>query len=211
MNKNLLKQLIKEEIRKILNEEKSETEITSDAEKALKTSLATLKSGLSQVKISPKNKEAASKNKEVNEAIGWTIYNLVVGAPGLLGLLGKAVDGVSNFFVLDKNQDGTLIGRALNKASHKLEHAYLDIIGSALQKAYPDLYPEIMDVHNENFPLHDAARKIYIGLLVAGGIGAGFSAAGAHSLIHKAVEAGEIGMKAGEIKNLAQAIAQSPA
>jgi len=211
MKKSELKQLIKEEIRKVLNEEKSETEITSDAEKALKTSLATLKSGLSQVKISPKNKEAASKNKEVNEAIGWTIYNLVVGAPGLLSLLGKAVDGVSNFFALDKNQDGTLIGRALNKTSHKLEHAYLDVIGSALKKAYPDLYPEIMDVHNENYPLYDAARKIYIGLLVAGGIGAGFSAASAHSLIHKAVEAGEIGMKAGEIKNLAQAIAQSPA
>jgi hypothetical protein len=206
-----LKELVKEEISKILNEEKSEKEITSDAEKALQKSLATLKSGLSQVKISPKNKEAASKNKEVNEAIGWTIYNVVVGAPGLLSLLGKAVDGVSNFFVQDKNQDGTVIGRALNKASHKLEHAYLDIIGSALQKAYPALYPESMDVHNENFPLYDASRKIYIGLLVAGGIGAGFSAASAHSLIHKAAEAGEIGMKAGEIQNLAQAIVNSPA
>jgi hypothetical protein len=211
MNKSELKQLIKEEISKILNEEKTEKEITSDAEKALQKSLATLKSGLSQVKISPKNKEAASKNKEVNEAIGWTIYNLVVGAPGLLSLLGKAVDGVSNFLVLDKNQDGTLIGRALNKASHKLEHAYLDIIGLALQKAYPDLYPKSMDVHDENFPLYDAARKIYISLLVAGGISAGFSATSAHSLIHKAVEAGEIGMKSGEVANLAKAIASSPA
>ena len=211
MNKSELKQLIKEEISKILNEEKTEKEITLDAEKALQKSLATLKSGLSQVKISPKNKEAASKNKEVNEAIGWTIYNLVVGAPGLISLLGKAVDGVSNFFVLDKNQDGTLIGRALNKASHKLEHAYLDIIGLSLQKAYPDLYPKSMDVHNENFPLYDAARKIYISLLVAGGIGAGFSAASAHSLIHKAVEAGEIGMKSAEVANLAKAIASSPA
>jgi hypothetical protein len=211
MNKSELKQLIKEEISKILNEEKTEKEITSDAEKALQKSLATLKSGLSQVKISPKNKEAASKNKEVNEAIGWTIYNLVVGAPGLLSLLGKAVDGVSNFLVLDKNQDGTLIGRALNKASHKLEHAYLDIIGLALQKAYPDLYPKSMDVHDENFPLYDAARKIYISLLVAGGIGAGFSAASAHSLIHKAVEAGEVGMKSAEVANLAKAIASSPA
>jgi len=211
MNKSELKQLIKEEISNILNEEKTEKEITSDAEKALQKSLATLKSGLSQVKISPKNKEAASKNKEVNEAIGWTIYNLVVGAPGLLSLLGKAVDGVSNFLVLDKNQDGTLIGRALNKASHKLEHAYLDIIGLALQKAYPDLYPKSMDVHDENFPLYDAARKIYISLLVAGGIGAGFSAASAHSLIHKAVEAGEIGMKSAEVANLAKAIASSPA
>jgi hypothetical protein len=211
MNKSELKQLIKEEISKILNEEKTEKEITSDAEKALQKSLVTLKSGLSQVKISPKNKEAASKNKEVNEAIGWTIYNLVVGAPGLLSLLGKAVDGVSNFLVLDKNQDGTLIGRALNKASHKLEHAYLDIIGLALQKAYPDLYLKSMDVHDENFPLYDAARKIYISLLVAGGIGAGFSAASAHSLIHKAVEVGEIGMKAAEVVNLAKAIASSPA
>jgi hypothetical protein len=211
MNKSELKQLIKEEISKILNEEKTEKEITSDAEKALQKSLATLKSGLSQVKISPKNKEAASKNKEVNEAIGWTIYNLVVGAPGLLSLLGKAVDGVSNFLVLDINQDGTLIGRALNKASHKLEHAYLDTIGLALQKAYPDLYPKSMDVHDENFPLYDAARKIYISLLVAGGIGAGFSAASAHSLIHKAVEVGEIGMKAAEVVNLAKAIASSPA
>ena len=211
MNKSELKQLIKEEISKILNEEKTEKEITSDAEKALQKSLATLKSGLSQVKISPKNKEAASKNKEVNEAIGWTIYNLVVGAPGLLSLLGKAVDGVSNFFVQDKNQDGTVIGRALNKASHKLEHTYLDIIGSALKKAYPALYPESMDVHNKNFPLYDAARKVYISLLVAGGIGAGFSAASAHSLIHKAVEAGEIGMKSAEVANLAKAIASSPA
>jgi uncharacterized protein involved in exopolysaccharide biosynthesis len=66
MNKSELKQLIKEEISKILNEEKTEKEITSDAEKALQKSLATLKSGLSQVKISPKNQEAASKNKEVN-------------------------------------------------------------------------------------------------------------------------------------------------
>ena len=211
MKKSELKQLIKEEIFKVLNEEKSETEITSDAEKALKASLATLKSGLSQVKISPKNKEAASKNKEINEAIGWTIYNLVVGAPGLLSLLGKAVDGVSNFFVLDKNQDGTVIGRALNKASHKLEHAYLDTIGLGLQKAFPDLYPKTMDVHNPNFPLYDAARKVYISLLVAGGIGAGFSAASAHSLIHKAVEVGEIGIKAGEVTNLAKAIASSPA
>lgn len=211
MKKSELKQLIKEEISKILNEEKSEKEITSDAEKALQKSLATLKSGLSQVKISPKNKEAASKNKEVNEAIGWTIYNLVVGAPGLLSLLGKAVDGVSNFLVLDKKQDGTVIGRALNKASHKLEHTYLDIIGSALQKAYPALYPEFMDVRNENSPLYDAARKIYISLLVAGGIGAGYSFANAHNLIHKAIEAGEIGIKSSEVANLAKAIASSPA
>ena len=193
----------------LFEEEKSEEGTTLDAEKALQSSLSTLKSGLSQIKVSSKDKEAASQSKEINEAIGWTVYNLVVGAPGLLSLLGRAVDFISSPF--DKSNDGTVVGRALKKASHKLEHAYLDIIGTALQKAYPTLYPDSMDVHNDGFPLHDAARKIYISLLVAGGIGAGLSAASAHSIIHKAVESAEIGMKAGEIKDLAQAIIDSPA
>jgi hypothetical protein len=199
MNKNLLKQIIKEEIRKVLNEVEStvDPEIEKDAELGLKKALAVLKAETNNIKPSP-------KDKELKEGVGLTL-GLIAGAPGLIGALGKGVNWISSFFQKDKKK-GTDIGNALKKWGHQLEDSYIDIIGDMLKKAFPETYKS-QDVHDKTSALYDAAHGIYAGVLVAAAVSSGMGAAEAHNVISAGLEGGLATFKGSEVTGLAQKIA----
>ena len=108
MKKSDLKQLIKEEISKILNENEQITDpkTEKDAELGLKKALAILKAETNNIKPSP-------QDKEIKEGVALTV-GLIAGAPGLIHALGKGVNWVSSFFQKDEKK-GTVVGNALKK------------------------------------------------------------------------------------------------
>jgi hypothetical protein len=177
----------------------TEAEINAEqaAEKGLEAFLGDLKSAVSSIKPSP-------KDGEIKEGL-VTLYSLAVGAPGILSLLGKGADLIGQYFSGGAVQK-TLVGTALQKAGHKLEHKYIEWIAYALKKYYPESY-EGDDVFDEKSALHDAAHGIYAALLAAGAIGAGFQAADATNLIVKGLEGGAAAFKTSEVAQLAQKIA----
>ncbi len=182
------------------NDPKSEKEI----QQGLLKGLSSLKSDIPSIKPSPKD------NQKLNESVAWTVYNVVVGAPGLLNALGGAANWIGKHIlrIKDKEGDGTSLGKALKSASHGLESAYLKVIKSVLKKAYPDLYGNVEDkgpLAADN--LNDTARKIYIGLLGAGIMGAGVSLTHAHGLISTAVAGAEVGLHSKDIAVLTKDIA----
>jgi hypothetical protein len=128
-----LKQLIREEIYKTLNEVEPnvDPEAEKDAELGLKKALASLKLDINSIKPSP-------KDKELKEGLALTA-GLIAGAPGLINALGKGVNWVSSFFQKD-GKKGTVVGNSLKKWGHQLEEAYLGIIGDMLLKAFPTVY-----------------------------------------------------------------------
>jgi hypothetical protein len=166
------------------------------AEKGLEDFLGDLKSAASSIKPSP-------KDGEIQEGL-VTLYSLVVGAPGILSLLGKGADMIGKYFSGGTVQK-TQIGTALQKAGHKLEHKYIEGIAYLLKKAYPKNY-EGEDVFDEKSALHDTAHGIYAALLAAGAIGAGWQAAEATNLIVKGLEGGAAAFKTSEVAQLAQKI-----
>ena len=199
MNKNILKQIIKEEIYKVLNEGEQivDPKAEKDAELGLKKALAVLKAETNNIKPSP-------QDKEIKEGVGLTL-GLIAGAPGLMNALGKGVNWVSSFFQKD-DKKGTVVGNALKKWGHDLEEAYIDIIGDMLKKAFPETYGS-QDVHDNSSALYDAAHGIYASLLVAAAVSSGMGAAEAHSAIASGLEGGLAAFKGSEITGLATKIA----
>jgi hypothetical protein len=200
--------LLKEEI---LTEEN----ITQDITDELKKGLVALKSQVKNMKPSP-------KDEEVNEIGGIGIASLVVGAPGLIKLLGNVANGVTDILkkgtdsaVFDKetykkgggkNLTQTTVGKGLVKAGTALEEMYLDLIADALQATYPSKFKG-QDPHDEGSALYKAAHKVYAGLLIAGAIGAGFEAVNAHNAIVAGFEGGTATLKGKEVIDIAKAIA----
>ena len=166
-----------------------------DAQQGLKGALALLQQGAGTIKPSPKDGEL-----EESMTLG-----LVVGAPGLISLLGKGVNGISSLFQKD-NKKGTVVGNALKKFGHTLEGAYIKTIGTILQKAFPKTYAG-QDVEDGTTPLHNAAHGIYAAMLVAAAVSSGMEAMEAHSIISKGIEYGLSGFKSSEVVGLAQKIA----
>ena len=179
----------------------TEAEVNAEqaAEKGLNDFLGDLKSAASSIKPSP-------KDGEIKEGL-VTLYSLVVGAPGILDLLGKGADLIGQYFSGGAVQK-TQIGTALQKAGHKLEHKYIEGIAYVLKKAYPQSY-EGDNVFDEKSALHDAAHGIYAALLAAGAIGAGWQAADATNIIVKGLEGGAAAFKSAEVVQLAQKIASA--
>ena len=199
MNKNILKQIIKEEIYKVLNEGEQivDPKAEKDAELGLKKALAVLKAETNNIKPSP-------QDKEIKEGVGLTL-GLIAGAPGLMNALGKGVNWVSSFFQKD-DKKGTVVGNALKKWGHELEEAYIEIIGDMLKKAFPETYGS-QDVNDKFSALYDAAHGIYASLLVAAAISSGMGAVEAHSAITSGLEGGLAAFKTSEITGLATKIA----
>jgi hypothetical protein len=199
MNKNILKQIIKEEIYKVLNEGEQivDPKAEKDAELGLKKALAVLKAETNNIKPSP-------QDKEIKEGVGLTL-GLIAGAPGLINALGKGVNWISSFFQKDEKK-GTVVGNALKKWGHELEEAYIGIIGDMLKKAFPETYGS-QDVHDNSSALYDAAHGIYASLLVAAAVSSGMGAAEAHSAIASGLEGGLAAFKGSEITGLATKIA----
>lgn len=168
-----------------------------DAEQGLKAALNTLKSGASSVKPSP-------EDGKIDEAAGL-VLGLVAGAPGLISLTGKAVNGISALFQKDKKK-GTVVGNALKHWGHELEEAYIGAIADILKKIYPKSFGN-QSIEDKTSQLYDAAHSIYAAILAAAAISSGMGAMDAHNLIAKGLEGGLSAFKASEVATLAQKIA----
>jgi hypothetical protein len=199
MKKSDLKQLIKEEIIKVLKESEQPIDPKSekDAELGLKNALSILKSETNNIKPSP-------KDGEIKEGIGLTL-GLIAGAPGLMSALGKGVNYISSFFQKD-GKKGTVVGNALKKWGHKLEDSYIGIIGGMLKKSFPETYG-LQDVHDKTTALYDAAHGIYASILVAAAVSSGMGALEAHNAIASGLEGGLAAFKGAEVTGLASKIA----
>jgi len=193
----------------------AEEEIAKDISVELKKGLAALKSQVKNVKPSPKDKEL----KEIG-AIGIT--SLIVGAPGLIKLLGNVANGVADVIkkgtdsaVFDKStykKDGgknltqTKAGKALVNFGKKWEELYIDSIAGWLEAIYPSKYKD-QDIHDKTSELYKASHKIYAGLLIAGAIGAGYEAVNAHNALMASFEGGSAALKGKEVVDIAKQIA----
>ena len=163
-------------------------------------------------KVQPSNQDG-----ELNEIGLLTVGALLAGAPGLLNLLGKVANGIGDFFAggfkeeggfkqMSDHEKGTVVGNALIKAGHNLEHKYLDSIGGWLQAAFPKRYTG-QNVQNKGSKLFDDAHKIYAGLLVGGAIVSGADAVNAVGTVIGGLEGGATALKAKEVVDIAQKIA----
>jgi hypothetical protein len=199
MKKSDLKQIIKEEIYKVLKESEpiTDSKTEKNIELGLKKALSILKAEANSIKPSP-------KDGEIKEGIGLTL-GLIAGAPGLINALGKGVNYVSSFFQKD-GKKGTVVGNALKKWGHQLEDAYIGIIGDMIKKAFPETYGS-QDVHDKTTALYDAAHGVYASILVAAAISSGMGALEAHNAIVSGLEGGLAAFKGTEITGLASKIA----
>ena len=166
-----------------------------DAQQGLKGALALLQQGANSIKPSP-------KDGELDESM---TLGLIVGAPGLIGLLGKGVNGMASLFQKDK-KSGTVVGNALKKFGHSLEHKYIDVIGLMIKKAFPKRYGQ-QDPNDESTELYKVAHGVYAAMLVAAAVSSGAEAMEAHNLIGKGLEGGLSAFKSSEVVGLANKIA----
>jgi len=174
-----------------------EANVGQEVEKGLLDMLGDLKSAASTIKPSP-------KDGEINEIGPGTIYALVVGAPGLINLLGKAVDGAANYFSSGA-AGSTQVGQWLQKKGHALEDKYIEGIVFLLKKAYPKKFGN-QDPLDKTSSLYDAAHGIYAALLASAAVASGFEAANAVNLVVKGLEGGAAAFKTAEVIQLVQKI-----
>ena len=173
----------------------ADPEAEKDAQQGLKGALALLQQGANSIQVSP-------KDGELEESL---TLGLVVGAPGLISLLGKGVNGMSSLFQKDK-KSGTVVGNALKKFGHSLEHKYIDVIGGMVKAAFPKRYGQ-QDANDKSTELYKVAHGIYAAMLVAAAVSSGAEALEAHNLIAKGLEGGLSAFKSAEVVALAQKIA----
>ena len=205
-----LKQLIREEIYKTLNE----VELEQDIESELKQLASQMQSQVNAVKPSP-------NDGELEEGV-FTIAALITGAPGLLTFLGKAADGVADIIIKgtdsdvfkadtyktggSKNLVPTLVGTKLIKAGHSLEEIYIDSIGGWLQKAFPSRYKGQVVTNNKSL-LYDDAHKVYATMLAGALVASAYDATHAVNTIVAGFKGGTSALKASEIVSIAQKVA----
>jgi hypothetical protein len=168
-----------------------------DAEQGLKMALNLIKSGANSI-------QPSTKDGEIDESIALTL-GLIAGAPGLISLAGKAVNGISSIFQKDKKQ-GTVVGNALKHWGHQLEGAYLDVIAATLLKAFPTKFAG-QNVHDKSSQLYKVSHGVYAAILTAAAISSGLGAAEAHNTISIGLEGGLSAFKSSEVVALAQKIA----
>jgi hypothetical protein len=173
----------------------SDPEAEQDAKQGLNGALALLQQGAGTIKPSP-------KDGELDESM---TLGLIVGAPGIISLLGKGVNGMSSLFQKDK-KSGTVVGNALKKFGHSLEHKYIDVIGGMVKIAFPKRYGE-QDPNDNTSELYKVAHGVYAAMLVAAAVSSGAEALEAHNLISKGLEGGLSAFKSAEVVGLAQKIA----
>ena len=130
---------------------------------------------------------------------------LIAGAPGIISLVGKGVNGMSSLLQKDK-KSGTVVGNALKKFGHSLEHKYIDVIGGMVKVAFPKRYGQ-QDANDNSTELYKVAHGIYAAMLVAAAVSSGAEALEAHNLIAKGLEGGLSAFKSAEVVALAQKIA----
>lgn len=148
------------------------------------------------------NAKPSPNDGQINE-LALTLVGLALSMPGLLNLLGKALDPVEKFLnTVNPSQKG----KALQKLGKKWEHAYIDSISGWIKAAYPKKYKN-QDPHDITSDLHDAAHGIYAAMLTGAALTSGFHAASAIDTVVQGLEGGAAAFKASEVVGLAKKIA----
>ena len=193
---------------RLLREEMSEEEMAKKLEASLKQAAGDAKA--------LENEPVSKKNQELNEAVGLTIAALVVGAPGILKVLGKISQAIGWLFGLNKDKEdgkkGNMVSRALAKAGNNLHHFYVKLIAKGLANAYPDIYDVDGNKKIDATEFRNAeedAEKAYAGMLVAAAIATGWSAAHAASSVVAALKAAEIGVDIADVAAIGSKLAKS--
>jgi len=192
----------------LLREEMSEEEMTKKLEASLKQAAGDAKS--------LENEPVSKKDQELNEAVGLTIAALVVGAPGILKVLGKISQAIGWLFGLNKDKEdgkkGNMVSRALEKAGNNLHHFYVKQIAKGLTNAYPSLYDRDRNKKIDATEFRNAeedAEKAYAAMLIAAAIATGWSAAHAASSVVAGLKAAEIGVDIADVAAIGAKLAQS--
>jgi len=192
----------------LLREEMSEEEMTKKLEASLKQAAGDAKA--------LENEPVSKKNQELNEAVGLTIAALVVGAPGILKVLGKISQAIGWIFGLNKDKKdgkkGNMVSRALEKAGKNLHHFYVKQIAKGLTNAYPSLYDRDRNKKIDTTEFRNAeedAEKAYAAMLIAAAIATGWSAAHAASSVVAGLKAAEIGVDIADVVAIGSKLAQS--
>ena len=193
---------------RLLHEEMSEEEMIKKLESSLKQAAGDAKA--------LENEPVSKKNQELNEAVGVTIAALVVGAPGILKVLGKISKAIGWIFGLNKDKEdgkkGNMVSRALEKAGNKLHHFYVKLIAKGLTNAYPGIYDVDRNKKIDATEFRNAeedAEKAYAGMLIAAAIATGWSAAHAASSVVAGLKAAEIGVDIADVAAIGAKLAQS--
>ena len=108
-------------------------EENTDPKKAMLTTMTAVGKaiGAAEDKVKP-----SPKDKEVNEVGALTIGATIVGAPGLINILGKGANLIGKAF----GQDKTKVGEFLKEKGDQLEKFYVDSLAGWLQAAFPNKY-----------------------------------------------------------------------
>ena len=192
---------------RLLREEMSEEEMIKKLEASLKQAAGDAKA--------LENEPVSKKNQELNEAVGLTIAALVVGAPGILKVLGKISQAIGWLFGLNKDKEdgkkGNMVSRALEKAGNNLHHFYVKQIAKGLTNAYPNLYDIDRNKKIDATEFRNAkenAEQAYAGMLIAAAIATGWSAAHAANSVVAGLKAAEIGVDVADVAAIGTKLAQ---
>ena len=166
-----------------------------EEEKIVKKFEALMKKGLATA-ANLKNEPVSKKDGEIKEVLGVTIATLIIGAPGIIKVLGFLSQAVGWLFGANKG-DGNWLSRKLKKAADWLHHKYIDGIKWGLLKAYPSRYND-----DEKLAEKDA-KKAYAAMLVAAMVASGISAVHAANQVIQTLEIAHIGVDAADIAAIA--------
>ena len=169
-------------------------EENTDPKKAMLTTMTAVAKAIdaAEDKVKP-----SPKDKEVNEVGALSVGAAIVGAPGLINILGKGANIIGKAFGKDKN----VVGEFLKEKGNQLEKFYVNSLAGWLQAAYPNKYKD-QDPKDGNSELHKAAEKAYAAMLVAAAGVAGFDAASAKNAVVSGVEGGMALLKGKEVANI---------
>jgi hypothetical protein len=143
------------------------------------------------------------QEEELQEGLALT-FGAIASAPGILEALGDATNYIVKYIKNDPSAE-TKFGNTLKKWGHKLHDAYVSGLASLLQAAFPDKYRN-QNWDDKNSLLYKHAHGLYLTILSACAIAGVSSLADVHSLSTLAGEGGLLGIKASEIKAMAQKI-----
>ena len=147
------------------------------------------------------NVKPSPKDKKVEEGV-ITLGATIIGAPGLMTVLGKGANYLGKVFGKDKNA----VGEFLKKKGHQLEEFYIESLGGWIKAAFPNKY-EGQDIKDKKSELHQAAQKAYAAMLTVAAIGAGYEAGVAASVVKAGVEGGMAVLKSSEVIDIIRKLA----
>jgi hypothetical protein len=143
------------------------------------------------------------QEEELQEGLTLT-FGAIASAPGILEALGNATNNLVKYIKNDPSAE-TKFGNTLKKWGHELHDAYISGLASLLQAAFPDKY-RLQNWEDKSSLLYKHAHGLYLTILSACAIATVSGLPDIHSLSTLATETGLLGIKASEIRDMAQKI-----